>query len=56
MLGLRADGTAIAAGQDAELSRQVAAWRDITAIGASNRYCVGVKRDGTLVFAGTYEY
>jgi|GEM_PF-6877160 len=56
IIGLRADGTVIAAGGDGALARQVAQWTDITAIDACMGYCVGLKTDGTLVFAGEYTF
>ena len=56
IIGLHADGTAVAAGGDDELRRQVAEWTDVTAIDASMGYCVGIQDEGTLVFAGAYEF
>lgn len=56
IIGLRADGTAVATGGVGSIAQQVAQWTDITAIDASMHYCVGLKTDGTLVFAGEYVF
>ena len=56
VLGLRNDGTVVAAGEDAAIVSGVQSWRDIVAVEGSKGYCVGLHSDGTLVFAGAYVY
>ena len=34
----------------------VSGWTDIVDIGNGGTYCVGVRKDGTLVFAGDYDF
>ena len=56
VLGLKQDGTVLAAGIDGAAPPDVSGWTDITEISNGHAYCVGVKSDGTLVFAGRFEY
>ena len=56
VLGLKRDGTVVAAGIDGGTPPDVSGWTDITEISNGHTYCVGVKRDGTLVFAGDFEF
>ncbi len=56
ILGLKQDGTVIAAGIDGRTPPDVSGWTDIVDISNGHTYCVGVKRDGTLVFAGDYRF
>ncbi len=46
-LGLKADGTVVAAGD--LWSASVSAWRDIAAVTVGNIFVAGLKRDGTVV-------
>ena len=56
ILGLKQDGTVIAAGIEGRTPPDVSGWTDITDISNGHTYCVGVKQDGTLVFAGDYQF
>ena len=57
VIGLREDGTVLAAREDLELTPE-AGWHDITAIQGSEEYLVGLCRDGTAVVwcSQYYEY
>lgn len=52
VVGLRADGTVIAAGENKFGQCDVSQWTDIVAISAGDRYTVGLKYDGTAVATG----
>ena len=54
-LGLRQDGTVAAAAADGR-TPYVSGWTDIVDIGNGGTYCVGIRKDGTLVFAGDYGF
>ncbi len=54
ILGLKKDGTVIAAGIDGHTPPDLSAWTDLVDISTGNTFCVGVKRDGSLVFAGDF--
>lgn len=54
VLGLKEDGTVLAAGIEGRTPPDVTGWTDITDISNGNTFCVGVKQDGTLVFAGNF--
>ena len=56
VLGLKQDGTVIAAGIDGRTPPDVSGWTDITDISNGHTFCVGVKQDGTLVFAGDFRF
>ncbi len=56
ILGLKQDGTVLAAGIEGRTPPDVSAWTDIADISNGNTFCVGVKQDGTLVFAGDYAF
>lgn len=56
VVGLRTDGTAVAAGADQMLQAQVETWQNIVAIDAGDEYCAGLAEDGTVMFAGDYRY
>ena len=51
-VGLKADGTVVAAGNNAADQCNVSDWRDIVAITASDFHTVGLKLDGTVVAVG----
>ena len=53
ILGLKEDGTAVSVSGVSE-APDVSAWKDVVAIGCGSDYCVGLKKDGTLVFAGEH--
>ena len=56
VLGLKQDGTVVAAGMDGRTPPDVSGWTDIMDIGNGESYCVGVRKDGTLLFAGEYNF
>ncbi len=51
-LGLRRDGTVMAAGPDQLAGTQVGSWREILEVSAGKDFSVGLKKDGTVVYAG----
>ena len=53
ILGLKEDGTAVSV-SGVSKAPDVTTWKDVVAIGNGNDYCVGLKKDGTLVFAGEH--
>jgi len=55
-LGLRADGTVLAIGDNDEGQCEVSDWTDIVAISASDKHVIGLKSDGTVVTAGKNYY
>ena len=56
VLGLKQDGTAIAAGIEGRTPPDLSGWTDLVDISNGHTFCVGVKQDGTLVFAGDYTF
>ena len=56
ILGLKRDGTIIAAGIDGRTPPDLSSWTDIADISNGHTFCVGVKQDGSLVFAGDYRF
>jgi len=52
MLGLRADGTCLAAGDNASDKCNVAEWKDVIVAEAGYNHSVGLKADGTVVAVG----
>ena len=48
------DGTAVSAGWNGYEAIDVSGWTDIIAVDTADDYCVGLKSDGTLVFAGEH--
>lgn len=51
-VGLRSDGTVVAAGPRCSKACDVMSWRNIIAIAAGKYHTVGLKSDGTLVAVG----
>ena len=51
-LGVRSDGTVVAAGYNAYGQCNVGDWTDIIAVGAGKRHSVGLRSDGTAVAVG----
>ena len=51
-VGLKADGTVVAMGDNSYGQRDVSDWKDIVAISAGTRHTVGLKADGTVVAVG----
>ena len=56
VLGLKQDGTVIAAGTEGRTPPDVSGWTDIVDIANGESFCVGVRKDGTLVFAGEFDF
>ena len=51
-VGLKTDGTVVAAGSNSDGQCNVSSWRDIQAIDCGAYHTVGLKTDGTVVAAG----
>lgn len=51
-IGLRSDGTLLAAGSNANGQCEISTWTDVVSIAAGDYYTLGVKSDGTLLIAG----
>ncbi len=49
-------GTVYAAGRSDEIISEVSAWTGIRAVCACDGYCIGIREDGTLAFAGKFSY
>ena len=54
-MGLKADGTVVAVGENGKKQCNVTGWKDIVAIAAGTSYTVGLKADGRLVAVGNNE-
>ncbi|MBD5459890.1 MAG: hypothetical protein HDR26_02950 [Lachnospiraceae bacterium] len=54
LLGLKRDGTVVAAGNLRSGQENIAEWTDIVAISAGQDIHVGLKRDGSIVIAGDF--
>lgn len=52
VVGLRLDGTVLAAGENQDGQCNVSGWRDIVAVSAGRYHTVGLKADGTVVAVG----
>ena len=55
-VGLKADGTVVAVGDNDDGQCDVQDWTDIVAVAAGFHHTVGLKADGTLVAVGYNEY
>ena len=55
-VGLKADGTVIAIGDNSFGQCNVSSWNNIVEISAGDRYTVGLKSDGTVVATGRNEH
>ena len=51
-VGLKSDGTVVAAGDNDEGQCDVSGWRDVVAVAAGECHTVGLKADGTVVAVG----
>ncbi len=51
-VGLRADGTVVATGNNTHGQCNVSAWSDVVAIDAGPRHTVGIRADGTVLIVG----
>lgn len=56
LVGVSKSGRVYAAGREEKIIEEVSAWTGITAVCACDGYCIGLKEDGTLVFAGKFSY
>ena len=54
-VGLKADGTVVAVGENEYGECDVGSWTDVVAVSAGYKYTVGVKADGTVVAVGKNE-
>ena len=54
-IGLKADGTVVAVGNNTDGQCDVSDWTDIVAISVDD-HTVGLKKDGTVVAVGENEY
>ena len=52
-IGLKADGTVVAAGRSEAGQCDVSQWRDIVAIAAGTAHTVGLRADGGVVATGS---
>ncbi len=52
VVGLKADGTVVAAGKNDHGQLDVSGWSDVISVDAGGDYTVGLKADGTVVLAG----
>ena len=55
-VGLKADGTVVATGDNEDGKCDVSGWKDIIAISAGDSHTVGLKKDGTVVATGYNKY
>ncbi len=55
-IGLKSDGTVIAAGWNKHGQCNVSGWRDIVAVAAGCAHTLGLQSDGTVVAVGDNEY
>ena len=55
-VGLKADGTVVAVGNNNDNRCNVGGWKDIVAISAGYYHTVGLKADGTVVAVGNNKY
>ncbi len=53
LIGLKEDETAVSLSLVSQ-APDVSSWKDVISIGSGNDYAVGLKKDGTLVFAGEH--
>ena len=51
-VGLRSDGTVVAAGANENGQCEIGGWTDVVFIAAGDYYTLGIQSDGTLLFAG----
>ncbi len=51
-VGLKSDGTVLAAGSNANGQCEVSGWRDVVCVAAGEYYTLGIQSDGTLLVAG----
>ncbi len=56
LLGIKSDGTVVAAGSNYQNKCNVSGWTDIVEVSASWEHSIGLKADGTVVTAGNSKY
>lgn len=56
IVGLKADGTVVATGDNDYGQCNVSGWKDIVAIAANGGNTIGIKKDGTIVTCGENNY
>ena len=59
IVGLRADGTVVAAGFNESSACKVSDWTGIVAVSAGDGYTLGLRADGTVIttkYTGEYNY
>ena len=56
IVGVKADGTVLAAGKNDHGQCNVEGWENIIAVAAGDYFTIGLKSDGTLVATGSPEY
>lgn len=56
VLGLKKDGSVLLGAFGEAVNLDVSQWQNIIAIGAGKDWCVGLKEDGTLLFAGDHVF
>lgn len=52
-VGLRADGTVVACGENTTINNTVSKWRDIKALRIAGEFVIGLRMDGTVVTCGS---
>ena len=55
-LGLRADGSIVAVGNNSSRQCEVSEWNEIMAVAAGSNYSVGLRADGSVVAVGRNSY
>lgn len=55
-VGIKSDGTVVAAGDNANDQCNVSSWTDIVSVAAGTNHTVGLKSDGTVVAVGDNNY
>ena len=55
LIGLKSNGTVVAAGDNRNGQCEVSDWADIAAVSAGEDFSVGLRNDGTMVSAGSVE-
>lgn len=56
VMGLKKDGSVLSAGFAGVTPPDVSGWKGIADIGTGYDYCVGIREDGTAVFAGDFVF
>lgn len=56
IVGLRSDGTVVAAGEEWYDECEVSDWTDIVAVAAGESHTVGLRSDGTVLAVGNNDH